>query len=465
MNNLLLFACVCLAGLVACRKTTQRPVPESPLHPDSAYVRFTVTAEGGETVRDGRLLVFRDGSSQLCEFNMAFNGDHTPAIRMISGARRVFVVANVASRPRIEYALDQVIEGQTTATEFLNDISRFDPAGHVAGLGDPFAVDLVVDGESVVMGNAIDPQSAMNITGGVTREQCEAAAPDVPTANSFTITVKPVVAQCSVSYAGPSALTTADNAGELSQLVWTLRGQNRSIFLVQRLDGTTPCAPYYNMFINTPPTELGDPALFAQYFYNGAPYPASPNIFDVGLAAQSCYTTENTSLTPCALNTTCASIRAVYTPHHAYASVDYLFGQQMFANHVAVNVTPGTTLYRTTVDGNGLPRGAVFTDRDEAYKAAYLLKNPAAASVPDLGGFDPAGYLDVYVGGQCYYRLYFGEGDNSVAGGAVVFGVHRAGRYSAIIKSFDAIGSPVDNFVEQQPDGKPTEHIKAVRSK
>jgi hypothetical protein len=175
--------------------------------------------------------------------------------------------------------------------------------------------------------------------------------------------------------------------------------------------------------------------------------------------AKSYYVTENTHADPTLGNTTYAAVEAVFLPNAGTVVTDANYNplNGMFAatcNATDMTVAPAV-LYRLNLTyqnfpyyGGGLLSDVFFTDRELAYKVAYIIRtgsesgwnnliiNPAymesLISAHNLGDM-----IEEYTGGRCYYRAHIGRTGSSQGG----WGVYRNYAFTVTVNSFACIGT------------------------
>jgi hypothetical protein len=417
------------------------------------------------SVTDIRLIIFKTGASSVCEVNESYDNASASApnawdekqsktVQLTSGEKKIFVITNTEKKQDIHQLLSGIQVGSTTLNQFYDMVYRL----HTSAGGPVSDVDglkkLVDATNGYVMSNAMSSNATFDLKGGIGLDESRKGSGDA-LKNNFVIDIQRSVAKVSVYYDQTDVLKTVDKVGALKNPEYVIRNVNSATYLFQKfasdaVDASVktniPRSPYYSL-----PSGVSYDTIYYKDF----------NFIKVGTSntAPKVYVSENTSEVPRNATVTYAAIKAEFLPSKDLIVQDYAYNELTTAFHsvqtMTQDLTTATTLYRLVDVGptTGLAANVFFTDRDKAYKAAYLIEynsekgfSTSNLSVLDWDG--KKGYIVEYDKGLCYYRLDLGDNAN----GAIIPGIRRNHAYAARITSFSTIGMPKLEDLDKDPE-------------
>jgi hypothetical protein len=445
-----LFVLFAVLAFTAC--TNEEPVGSAPLSEEvgtPTFATFTfnvqdaatkssmITDENETDVINGvRVLLFRmDNTLEVDTSITTSSGNSEITILMISGAKRIFAIANAGN------GMLPVKGSGFTYTDFNRayNISNTNPVNDpTTGIDN---LSNLVKPTGYVMSSSVRT-SAYIVTPGITAAQSQ--EPSNP--NHLSIDLQRAVAKVTVYQdADASSLTTLDGSGTLSDLKYSITNVNRSLYLFQNYNASS--------ILVTPeyiPTQSVDP-LVEQYYYR---YYNFREVLTELSASKAIYITENNPSTKMTGNTTCIGVEAVFMPKKDNFTKDISYNAASGTFTVTLSETDLETasdMYVFTSYGMlGLNRGTLLAGVDAgklAKKVTYHILNPTVypkASLDDpvyaaITDNEVTTYFDKYTDGKCYYRLDIGHQTN---GNQIDYTVRRNYHYKVGITAYLRIGTP-----------------------
>ncbi|MDR1555672.1 MAG: Mfa1 family fimbria major subunit [Tannerellaceae bacterium] len=414
-----------------------------------------------DSITDIRLIIFKTGASIVCEVNKVYNESDLSApnawdknksktVQLTSGKKRIFVITNAEKRTNIKDLLVKIQEGTTTLSQFYDIVYQLGSFNQT-GLADINGMkELIHATDGYIMSNPAGSNSSFDLEGGVSLEDSRNNKK-----NSFEISIQRTIGKVAVYYDGADVLKTLDKVGTVIKPEYTIRNVNSAAYLFQKfasdaVDPTQntniPRSPFYSLAAGAP---------YDSIYYNDFDF--IPMTSDKG--AEKIYVTENTSENPRNATTTYAAVRAGFIPYKNMIIESYVYNELTNAFSQITNpsseLASPQTLYRLVDIGTstGIASNIYFTDKEKAYKAAYLIKNKSANGfdinkTAELDWDGTKGYIVEYPSGISYYRLNLGED----VSGSFLLGIRRNYAYLAKITSFAGAGMPKLEDLDKDPE-------------
>ena len=323
------------------------------------------------------------------------NTEHTAVLKLTSGKKKVYVVANMQ---------DEWITSTTTTAQFeavtLTHCTKAGRIAHTKGADKAEAVTRVGDfGKISGNGNAetngflmanVLATTEYTLYPGVSAENCSRSSYDSPEEmaknNHLQVSISRAAAKLQATYANAEALTLKDNAsktlGKLLAPTFTVRNLPVQSYMFLHNQANGFLTPFYTM-TNTSST-FED---FAKY-YDEANKPELNLKASSDGNAQSIYLPENSNQTPVRGNTTYVLVKGVFAP-----AADVMINKVEVTGE-GENLTIKNTLDNTDYTGGGTNVPAFFIVpewENQIYTA------PTSTSPSELASYGLAMILKTYL--------------------------------------------------------------------
>ena len=323
------------------------------------------------------------------------NTEHTAVLKLTSGKKKVYVVANMQ---------DEWITSTTTTAQFeavtLTHCTKAGRIAHTKGADKAEAVSRVGDfGKISGNGNAetngflmanVLATTEYTLYPGVSAENCSRSSYDSPEEmaknNHLQVSISRAAAKLQATYANAEALTLKDNAsktlGKLLAPTFTVRNLPVQSYMFLHNQANGFLTPFYTM-TNTSST-FED---FAKY-YDEANKPELNLKASSDGNAQSIYLPENSNQTPVRGNTTYVLVKGVFAP-----AADVMINKVEVTGE-GENLTIKNTLDNTDYTGGGTNVPAFFIVpewENQIYTA------PTSTSPSELASYGLAMILKTYL--------------------------------------------------------------------
>lgn len=323
------------------------------------------------------------------------NTEHTAVLKLTSGKKKVYVVANMQ---------DEWITSTTTTAQFeavtLTHCTKAGRIAHTKGADKAEAVSRVGDfGKISGNGNAetngflmanVLATTEYTLYPGVSAENCSRSSYDSPEEmaknNHLQVSISRAAAKLQATYANAEALTLKDNAsktlGKLLAPTFTVRNLPVQSYMFLHNQANGFLTPFYTM-TNTSST-FED---FAKY-YDEANKPELNLKASSDGNAQSIYLPENSNQTPVRGNTTYVLVKGVFAP-----AADVMINKVEVTGE-GENLTIKNTLDNTDYTGGGTNVPAFFIVpewENQIYRA------PTSTSPSELASYGLAMILKTYL--------------------------------------------------------------------
>ncbi|MDR1455341.1 MAG: Mfa1 family fimbria major subunit [Tannerella sp.] len=447
------------------------------------------------------------------------NAPKSATVSVTSGIKKIFVIANASkSTTLVNTALNAISKTGPTSllSYFTSIVYDLDGGGSIvqapltkAPVADISTINTalltLVDGASgkgLLMSNGVDANAVKTLVAQID-SITSADSPPSPDGgtdldpskktNTFDITIQRAVAKARVTYHNTAALTTTDKSGILSEVKYVFMNVNRAVYPFQYLglavapnpstSGAALTAYPQSPYFENTYTENANEGNWKRYYYN---YPIGElaNMTDYATTASATYpayyVTENTQqLNHAKGNSSYVAVEGIFQPagNHYITGAYEIAGQDSLkllgsnftvpASRLSASpLSPMPTVLYQVRGGRGTITGIVdsmfFTDRNTAYKVAYLINCVNASLTSQLNAFDPTNWKKVptgftladslsydvefnnspnvalvseFTGGKCYYSIRFKDPTTTPS-----TGVKRNHYYQFDITAFNGIG-------------------------